>query len=195
MTKRVILITGTPCTGKTTIAKQLTAKLKALYINLTELATRENLTLGKDETRNSTIIDEAKMKQRLTKIIHNTDKQIIIIDGHYAANVVPKALATHIFVLRRNPTELKKLMKKTGFSEAKTSENLASEILDVCLIEALNTHEHEKICEIDLTGKTAGENTNEILETLQGTRKCRTGIVDWLGMLEKEGVLDDYLKI
>ena len=36
--KRVILITGTPCVGKTTTAKSLATKLGAQYINLTDFA-------------------------------------------------------------------------------------------------------------------------------------------------------------
>ncbi len=43
MNKRVILITGTPCTGKTTTAKALAAKLNAAYINLTDYAKANNL--------------------------------------------------------------------------------------------------------------------------------------------------------
>jgi broad-specificity NMP kinase len=39
--KRVILITGTPCVGKTTTAKQLAAN-NAEYINLTDFAKLSN---------------------------------------------------------------------------------------------------------------------------------------------------------
>ncbi len=52
--KRVILITGTPCVGKTTTAKQLAAKLGAEYINLTDFAKANNLTLGEDKERDTT---------------------------------------------------------------------------------------------------------------------------------------------
>ena len=67
MNKRVILITGTPCTGKTTTAKALASKLGAEYINLTDLAKTYNLTLGEDKERNTLIIDEEKMQQKLPK--------------------------------------------------------------------------------------------------------------------------------
>jgi broad-specificity NMP kinase len=51
MNKRVILITGTPCVGKTTLAHQLSKQLNAAYINLTELAKKEKLTAGEDKKR------------------------------------------------------------------------------------------------------------------------------------------------
>jgi adenylate kinase len=195
MNKRVILITGTPCVGKTTVAQQLTAKLDALYINLTEFANKHSLTLGEDKKRKTTIIDEKKMRTKISETIDTAEKTTIIIDGHYAPAVVPKRYATRIFVLRRNPIELRKIMEKSGFRGAKLWENLASEILDVCLVEALHAHAKEKVCELDVTGKTVENVTREIIAVLDDRKKCLVGCVDWLGMLEKEGIIDEYLKI
>ena len=194
MNKRVILITGTPCTGKTTVAKKLTAKLDALYINLTELAKTHSLTIGEDKKRNTTIIDEEKMRKKIAETIDETEKTTIIVDGHYAAAVVPKRYVTRIFVLRRNPIELREFMEKRGFSDAKLRENLASEILDVCLIEALQEHEKENVCELDITGKTVDAVVNEVLAVLNENKPCSVGHVDWLSLLEKDGLVDEYLK-
>jgi adenylate kinase len=195
MQKRVILITGTPCVGKTTAAHILTAKLEAQYVNLTELAKSENLILGKDPKRDTTIVDEKKMKNRIRKLIETSDKRDIIIDGHYAVNVVPEKLVSQVFVLRRNPVELRKLMEQCGFAGSKLWENLASEILDVCLVDALNVHGESKVCELDVTGKSPNEITKEIIAVLEGQKKCYVGVVDWIGKLESEGLLDEYLKI
>ena len=191
--KRVILITGTPCVGKTTTAKQLAAKLNAEYINLTDFAKTYNLTLGEDKERQTTIIDEEAMQQKLKETITASDNANIIIDGHYAAAVTPTDLVTNVFVLRRNPKELKEFMQKCGFSDAKLYENLSAEILDSCLIEAMQTQQG-KVCELDVTGKTVEENVAEILEVLDKGKKCYAGFVDWLGMLEREGLTDQYLK-
>jgi len=195
MNKRVILITGTPCVGKTTVAQRLTAELDALYINLTEFAEKYRLTLGEDKKRKTTIIDEEKMRAKISETIDTAEKTTLIVDGHYAPAVVPKRYATRIFVLRRNPIELRKIMKESGFSGAKLWENLASEILDVCLVEALRDHEKEKVCELDVTGKTVENVTREIIAILDDRKKCFVGCVDWLGMLEKESLTDEYLKI
>jgi len=193
MNKRVILITGTPCTGKTTTAKQLTTMLNALYINLTDYAKTHGLTSGEDKERKTIIIDEEKMRQKLAETINATEKANIIIDGHYASAVTPANIVTNVFVLRRNPKELKRFMEKCGFEGAKLWENLSAEILDVCLIEAVQT-QPGKICELDVTGKTVEEVTNEIMDVLEKGKKCYSGIVDWLGMLEREGLTDQYLK-
>ena len=193
MNKRVILITGTPCTGKTTTAKQLATKLHADYINLTDFTKTYNLTLGEDLERKTTIIDEEAMQQKLTETIEASTNSNIIIDGHYAAAVTPTEFVTNVFVLRRNPKELKEFMQKCGFNDAKLYENLSAEILDSCLIEAMQM-QSGKVCELDVTGKTVDENVAEILDVLEKGKKCYSSIVDWLGLLEREGLTDQYLK-
>lgn len=191
--KRVILITGTPCVGKTTTAKKLAAKLNAEYINLTDFAKTFKLTLGEDLERQTTIIDEESMQLKLKDNIAASNNVDIIVDGHYAAAVTPKDFVSKVFVLRRNPKELKVFMQKSGFSEPKMWENLSAEILDSCLIEAMQTQQG-KVCELDVTGKTVDENITEIIDVLNGNKKCVAGFVDWLGLLESEGVTDQFLR-
>jgi adenylate kinase len=195
MDKKVILVTGTPCVGKTTIARQLSTNLNAVYINLTELSKKEKLTLGEDRERKTIIINEDGIRREIREILDKAANGNFVIDGHYAAAVVPKSYVDRIFVLRRNPVELREFMEKAGFSGAKLWENLAAEILDVCLVEALHEHEAEKICELDITEKMVEEVVMEMMEILNGRKKCRVGSVDWLGMLETQGVLDEYLKV
>ncbi|MBS7647925.1 MAG: adenylate kinase family protein [Candidatus Bathyarchaeia archaeon] len=194
MSRLVVLVTGTPCVGKTSVARLLAERLNASYVNLTDLAMRENLVLGRDEKRNTVIVDEQRMRKIIGRIVKNSPEQAIVIDGHYAASVVPKKLTTHVFVLRRDPVELRRFMEKSGFSGSKLWENLAAEILDVCLIDALRVH-GEKVCEIDVSGKSVEDVVEEILEILNGSRQCYIGIVDWLGKLEREGILEEYLRI
>jgi len=194
MNKLVILITGTPCVGKTTVAEQLTKRLEATYINLTEFAETQHLTLRKDTQRNTTVVDEKMMLRKMRKTIDTADKDTIVVDGHFAPAVVPKKYVTRVFVLRRNPVELRKFMEKCGFKDAKLWENLASEILDVCLVEALEGQEKDRVCELDITGKTVEEVVVEICTIIDENKKCNVGCVDWLGLLEQEGLIDEYLK-
>jgi adenylate kinase len=193
MNKRVILITGTPCVGKTTTAKQLATKLNAQYINLTDFAKTYNLILGEDKERNTTIIDEEAMQQKIDETIEASTNANIVIDGHYASAVTPTQHVAHVFVLRRNPKELKQFMEKCGYTGTKMWENLQAEILDVCLGEAVEVHAG-RVCELDVTGKTVDEVVNWILEVLDKRKICLVGTVDWMGTLEREGVLDEFLK-
>ncbi len=191
--KRVILITGTPCTGKTTTAKALATKLNAQYINLTDFAKTYNLILGEDKERDTIIINEGSMQQKISEIIDASESVNIIIDGHYASAVTSTEHVAHVFVLRRNPVELKHLMEKCGYSGTKMWENLQAEIIDICLGEAVEAHAG-RVCELDVTGKSVEQVINEIVDVLEKRKTCIVGTVDWLGMLEREGLTDEYLK-
>jgi adenylate kinase len=192
--KRVILITGTPAVGKTTTAKALAAKLNAEYINLTDFAKTHNLTLGEDTERDTLIVDDENFQQTLTEAIDASPNQTIIVDGHYAAAVTPREYVPQVFVLRRNPKELKVLMEQKGYTGTKMWENLQAEIIDVCLGEAVEVHAG-RVCELDVTGKTTEEIVEDIVAVLEKRKTCIIGTIDWLGTLEKEGILDQYLKL
>ncbi len=195
MDKTTILITGTPCVGKTTVAKELAEKVKGVYINLTDYANTHHLVSRKDVKRATMIVNEKRMRAALQHEIDNAERRTIVIDGHFAAAVVPKNYVTRVFVLRRNPVELRTFMEECGFKNSKLWENLCSEILDVCLIEALREQGESKVCELDITGKTSQEVVEEISAILVGNKKCFIGSVDWIGFLEREGLTEAYLKL
>jgi adenylate kinase len=194
MNKQVILITGTPCVGKTTTAKALTKKLNAEYINLTDFAKTNKLILSEDTQRHTLIIDEENMPQKISQAIETANKPTIIIDGHYASAVTPTEHVARVFVLRRNPIELKQFMEKCGYTENKLWENLQAEIIDVALGEAVEVHAG-RVCELDVTGKTVEQVVTDITDVLEKRKTCFVGVVDWLGMLEREGKIDEYLKL
>ena len=191
----MILVTGTPCVGKTSVARLLARELDASYIGLTGMAFHENLVLGEDVERGSAIVDEEGMRRRIGDIAEGAEKDNIVVDGHYAVNVVPEGIATRVFVLRRDPVELRKFMERCGFSGRKLWENLACEILDVCLSDALNVYEEAKVCELDVTGRSVEGVVTQILDILNGSGECRSGVVDWLGKLEDKGLLEEFLRL
>jgi len=193
--KRIILIMGSPSVGKTSVSNQLASKLNALHIDLGELVTKEKLTSGVDKKRGTLIADRAKLSKRVQKIMrqHGQD-QDIIVDGHYGTDVVPARNITRVLVLRRHPEELKKLMETRGFKGRKLWENLAAEILDVCLYDAIKAVGLDKVCEIDVTGKKTEEVVNDIVSILDAKKPCTVGVVDWLGKLEREKRLSEFLK-
>ncbi len=191
--RRVILITGTPAVGKTSISRLLASKLDAVHANLTELAEQEKLTSGIDKVRKTLIADTDRVSKRVQEIMKSSQRDIII-DGHYAVDVTPAKDVHVVFVLRRDPDELKGLMENRGFKGRKLWENLAAEILDVCLWDAVSACGPDKVCEIDVSGKRVEEVVESMISVLEGRKKCEVGIVDWLGKLETEGRLHDFLK-
>ena len=163
------------------------------HIELGELVKRENLICGIDEVRGTLIMDAEKVTERLNKLVSDS-KQDVVIDGHYAVDVVVAEKVFMVFVLRRSLDELKEFMEKKGFTEGEVWENLAAEILDVCLFDAIKVCGLDKVCEIDMSSKEIEEAVEEAVLILKKKRQCQVGIVDWLGTLESEDRLHDFFK-
>jgi len=191
--RRIYIVTGTPGVGKSSVSKMLASILGARLVSIGELVKKEGLYTGWDEKRETLIADTDRLSERISEII-GAERRTIIIEGHYAVHVIPPEKVDLIFILRRDPRELKKTLEDRGYSRRKIMENLAAEILDVCLFDAVDICGVEKLCEINTTSKSPKEVVNEILSVIKGERKPVVGIVDWLGMLESMGILDDYLK-
>jgi len=191
--KRVIVVTGTPGVGKTIVSERLAQKLGAAHITVADLVRRERITSGYDEKRQTLIADDKKLAKRVQQIIGKTRKTVIV-DGHFATGIVPRSYVTKVFVLRCHPKQLKQRMVERSFQGAKLRENLAAEILDVCLTDAVNDVGVDKVCEVDTTDKTVDNTINEIVSILRKKEHCAVGIVDWLAQLEMEGSLEQYLQ-
>ena len=192
MPLRVIAITGTPGVGKSTVANALTSKLGGQYINVGDLVKKENLVAEADEKRDTVVADIRRLRTRLAAILKKADGDVIL-DGHYAYDVIPKTIEPFVFMLRRDPVRLEAILKERGYDENKVYENLAAEALDVCLMGALKRFEHGRVDEIDVTYMSIEAVVDEILEILKGEKEMKVGKVDWLGKLEEEGTLEAFL--
>lgn len=191
--KRVIVITGTPGVGKTALSTLLSERIGASYLDLAKIVKQKGLILGVDEERNSIIADIVRLSERVKDLIRETSTDIVV-EGHYAQDVVPSDLATLIFALRRDPDSLRIELEGRGFDRHKVMENVAAEVLGVCVSEALSIYGPERIHEIDMSNMTLNETLEEALRVLQGQLKPIVGRVDWLGKLEEEGRLEHFLK-
>ncbi len=155
----ILAISGTPCTGKTTIAKKLGKKLGWIVIGLNELAEKRNLYCGYDKKRKCKIVDLDRIKKQLKQIAKS--ERNLIIESHYAHDIP----CDIVVILRCNPAELRKRMQSKGWSEAKIEENIEAEIMEICKSEALELG--KKIIEIDTTGKPSEAVIKEIVEKLK----------------------------
>ena len=189
---KIIVLTGTPGVGKTVVAKALASRLKAQYVSLADLVKEGNLVLEVNEARDTVVADLKKLSRSVRDILKKS-MSCVVVEGHYAPDVVLKSLMPYVFVLRRDPEKLKAEFEARSYDERKISENLASEILDVCLVNAIRKHGWERVDEIDVSEMRVEDVVDEILKVLDGRRNCRAGVVDWLSKLEEDGRLDKVL--
>lgn len=149
---KTIIVTGTPATGKTTLAKKLCKSLNYYYLDLNTFAKRY-AKIGFDYERDSTIIDEDELIKILKKIITAVkEKKILknyidlvniikkkdglVLDGHLS-HYLPKKYVDLCFVTKCELKELEQRLIKRKYSPEKIRENLDSEIFDICYNEAL----------------------------------------------------------
>ncbi|UCB61328.1 MAG: adenylate kinase family protein [Candidatus Bathyarchaeota archaeon] len=191
--RRVLVLTGTPGVGKSSIGKLLAIRLSGRYVDLGDLVKTERLHCGFDTLRETLVADIERVSDRVETIIGQTEGYTIV-DGHFAMDVVSTTEVFLAFILRRDPDELKQVLKMRGFKPHKTAENIAAEILDICLVDAVKVYGEKKVCEVDVTGRSLEEVAHEILAVIEGHKKCRVGVVDWLSKLESEGRIGEFLE-
>ena len=150
-----VCITGTPGTGKSKIAKLLAKELGWKMVELNELAKEKGCIAGYDTKRGCKEVDVEELAKVVEKLEGN-----LVLESHFAHYMPCDA----VFVLRVDPKELKRRMKKRGWKEEKIKENMEAEITEVCTSEALE--EGKKVYEIDTTHKKPEEVVEEILKVI-----------------------------
>lgn len=189
--EKVIIIQGCPGTGKTSISKKLSQILNAFHIDISKFIIEEKIKGYFDYDSSSFMPDYEFLLNKIIKII-NDSNSILIIEGHYA-DIVPSKYVIKVFVLRLHPLHLEKMLEHRGWDKRKIYENVLAELLDVCLINALEAYSPEKIIEINVTNRSIDEVVNEIIYKLNMHNKRDFGKINWLEELEREGILEKYL--
>lgn len=129
---KLIVITGTPCVGKSTLAKKLSKKLGWKRLNLHYYYKRISKSYGK---KNKCYNIDLKKFEKLIKEKIKEGGKSLIIDSHIA-HLLPKKMVDLCLVLTCPLKTLEKRLKKRRYNKKKIRENLDAEIFQVCLNEA-----------------------------------------------------------
>lgn len=121
--KKVIIVTGTPGTGKTTISRRLAEEIGARYIPLTQHVSSLRLYSRVDSRRNSKVIDLRRTRAELRRILAKDD-ETIVVDSHVPDVVAPKRLVQRVIVLRCHPKLLESRLRAKNWNRRKVQENL-----------------------------------------------------------------------
>jgi adenylate kinase len=146
-----ILITGTPGTGKTKIAMELSKLLKLPYFDVKKIINNNPKTIDKKE--NDELIINPKLRQALDKELPRD----CIFETHLI-EYCPKT--DLIIILRTKPGILKKRLLKRNYSAQKIRDNLEVEILDYFTQSAKSN----KVIEYDSSKGSAKNNAKKIKE-------------------------------
>lgn len=135
----IIIVTGTPGTGKTTISKKMSKSLNYRCLNVKTILEKYRLKEEYDLKRKCYIISIPKLKKALIREIsksRNTrNPKNLIIDSHLS-HYLPKRYVDLCIVTKTDLKQLNSRLKKRRYSQKKIRENLDAEIFDICLNEA-----------------------------------------------------------
>jgi adenylate kinase len=164
-----VAITGTPGTGKTSVASFLAEKGYKVE-SMDNLS--KNFFTGYDEKRECKIVDVDAVDGEFKKI---EEQGVLFIEGHLSHLLS----VDFVIVLRCNPLEMEKRLQAKKWKKSKIMENLEAEAMDLILSQACELH-GKQVLEIDTTGRKAGDVAGEIAKIAEeGFIYRKIGKVDW----------------
>lgn len=165
-----IFITGTPCTGKTTISSKLNGRL----FRINDLAIDQGFVLGIDEDKGYKVIDIERLSSYVAELIDNSSEKLIF-EGHLSHLC---AGADKVIVLRVRPEILEERLKARDYSLLKIRENLEAEALGVCSAEAYDLYD-DKVFELDISDLDVDEATSLVEDVIENGGDYPAGSVDF----------------
>ena len=173
------VITGTPGTGKHTVAGLVARMLHMPVVDITRVAGEAGL-----------ISDEGTDTDMLADVIGRPASETLLV-GHLAPHAAPSHTVASATVLRRSPYELEAIYKSRGYERPKALANLGAEILDVVSGEAAATF--GSTIQVDTTGLPPHESALRVAGAIRGT--YASDRVDWLGAIHENGDIARFFEL
>ena len=175
----VYVVTGTPGTGKTTVSTILSERLGARHIELSKFSIEKGYVTEDDVKRDTKVVDMDALGSAVRDIIEKSALPVIV-DGHYAHDLVDEPLISCLFVFRRQPWDLKGVLETRHYSNEKVWENLEAEIMGVITGEALELIPSSKVIEVDISGQSSDDTAEQSYDRIEGGVALDKPIIDWV---------------
>ena len=165
-TKKAIIVSGTPGTGKTSLAKELSHLLDYTYFDVAEYIKKAHLAESYDKKRACLVVDEAKLARALAREIKKSQRPLVI--DHHMSHFLPMQLVKLAVITTCKLTLLKKRLEKRGYDREKVRDNLEAEAFSTCLSEARELG--HRVLVLDTSVKTPLELAKRVKSSLRTRR-------------------------
>ena len=219
----IILLSGTPGTGKSTISKYLSKQNGWVTFSLGDFIVEKKLFSSESDDQDAKVIDtdiaaKEGAKEILTNLLVN---KVIVVDSHYADilidgftdleddldHVCAKKFAQGEniigIVCRCHPNVLQDRLTKRNYSSSKITENIQAEILSESTQNLIEVFQKEKVFEINTTHNSVEAISRAIIDNfdkiIEEPHFCtdvilNIGKIDWIMTLNEEGTLNSFFK-
>jgi len=170
---KLIALTGTPGTGKKSIAPLLCKLLGVEPIGLAELASSISTGSASGELE----VSSSKLRR---KLLADSPSSALVF-GHMVPDVLRRGEVEFAAVLRCEPSELKKRLAARGYSDDKVTENVEAELIGVLLDSSLRAFGEAVVHEYDTTGLAPASVARRIARDYRGARahNDQKQFIDW----------------
>lgn len=144
-TRPNVLITGTPGTGKSSLAERLAGACSLFQYDVSKVAKAENLCESYDESMDTHVIEEDKVLDHMEERL-GTNEGGVVVDYH-SCDLFPERWFDLVVVLTCDNSVLYDRLQSRGYSEKKIRENVECEIFQTVLEEARESY-HENITRV-----------------------------------------------
>ncbi|MCY0868546.1 MAG: adenylate kinase family protein [Desulfurococcus sp.] len=183
----LIVIAGTPGTGKTSVSRELSLITGLPVVDLGSFALEKGFIVDFDYERNSYVVDEDALSQSIVELASKSESDLIVSTLY--PEILKPEIVRYVFVLRTHPLILEKRLEAKNWSRRKINENIMAEILGVVSYNAVEAFGEEKVFEVDTSNTTPREAAEMISRIMSGVEAVKPGVrVDWLLLLPVEVV-------
>jgi adenylate kinase len=166
---RFLGITGTPGTGKKTLAPSVARLLGLPCISLNGLLT------PREVAEDSPGADPRRLRTRLLGRARGTN----VVFGHMVPDVLTKGELERVVVLRCNPSVLRLRLHQRGYSAEKVTGNVEAELIGVVAAACISKFGRRKVAEFDTTASGVRNSAEAVAGLLQSSRSPGAPI-DWV---------------